>query len=654
MHIFLRDDVDVRPCRILTSRQVPVHMKVEADKLIKELLISGVIVKVDGPTDWISPGHFVPKPDGRVRLVTDYTRLNLMVKRPVHPFPSSIDLMKRVDPASKFFCKLDAVHGYFQIPLDEESSYLTTFLLPSGKYRYTCAPMGLCSSSDEFCCRTDEPFVGLPWLMKIVDDMLIQAPTMDILRERVRTVFEKCRGAGIRISNRKMEVGRKVKFAGFMVSSDGVIPDPKKVQAISGFPSPKNVTELKSFLGLVNQLGIFAPNLAHQAATLRGLLKKNVAWQWLQEHQAEFDKIKLAMCSDVLVKPFDPSLPTELLTDASRLHGIGYALIQRGSDGKVRLINCNSRSLTSAQRNYAVIELECMAISWAVEKCQYYLRGISDFTVVTDHRPLVGIFAKSLQDLDNKRLTRYREKLVDYSFKVTWCPGKDHLIADALSRAPVWPGEPEPEEIILRAVSVDPALTFMFEAAREDQHYQELVFALKAGMKPSSVFLSPYVGVWESLSILTKEKEASLVVFDGFRIVVPQSIRGEILRRLHAPHQGMTKTYENARQLYYWAGMKNDIRIKTEQCELCQKYIKSQQRETLKQTAAEFPMHMVGTDLFYTHGQHWLLMVDRFSGYPFAERLTDLSTVGVTTILMSWFHDWGLPQYIRSDGGPQF
>ena len=149
------------------------------------------------------------------------------------------------------------------------------------------------------------------------------------------------------------------------------------------------------------------------------------------------------MLSTKVVQPFNPSWATVVFTDASRLNGIGFALVQydpRRTDGKRQfaLVQCGSSSLTSAQGNYATIELECLAIQYALSKSEFYLRGLPTFTVWTDHRPLVGIFNKALHTLNNQRLIRIREKLLDFSFTVTWVPGKTHYIADALSRYPVF------------------------------------------------------------------------------------------------------------------------------------------------------------------------------------------------------------------------
>ena len=184
MHIHLRDDLPVTPMRITTTSATPVHHREAASQLIEKLINEGIIAPVHEPTDWISRGAFVPKPNKGVRLVTDFRHLNKFVKRPVHPFPSAGDIMQNLQPSSTVFCKMDATQGYFQIPLDEESSRLTTFLLPSGRYRYLRAPMGLNASSDEWCFSSDALTMDLPWAQKIVDDILIEAPSHKVLFHR--------------------------------------------------------------------------------------------------------------------------------------------------------------------------------------------------------------------------------------------------------------------------------------------------------------------------------------------------------------------------------------------------------------------------------------------------------------------------------------
>ena len=150
------------PYRISTSRQVPLRFQRAAEKTVDDLVRLKVIVEEKNPQDWCALGFFVPKPYGEdVRMVMDYSKINKSVKRPVHPFPSVADIISSIPAGTKFFAKMDAIHGYFQLALDEESSKLTTLLLPTGRYRYLRATMGISSSSDEWCRHSDRAIQGM-------------------------------------------------------------------------------------------------------------------------------------------------------------------------------------------------------------------------------------------------------------------------------------------------------------------------------------------------------------------------------------------------------------------------------------------------------------------------------------------------------------
>ena len=184
VHIHLKENTV--PFRISVARQIPLRFQEPAEKSIRQLLDAKIITRCDTRTEWCSPGFFVLKGDGKsVRLVTDYTKLNSFVERPVHPFPSVIDILQAIPASANFFAKFDAVNGYFQIPLDEPSSRLTTFLLPSGRYRYLRIPQGLNASSDEWCRLSLAVEEGLTWARKIVGDVLIWANDVPSLRARI-------------------------------------------------------------------------------------------------------------------------------------------------------------------------------------------------------------------------------------------------------------------------------------------------------------------------------------------------------------------------------------------------------------------------------------------------------------------------------------
>ena len=367
--------------------------------------------------------------------ITDLSRLNQYIIHPVHPFPSAATILSNIPNKSRYFASLDAISSYHQVPLDEESSYLTTFLLPCGRYRYLHAPMGLCSSSDEWCWRSDITIEDVPRVHKLVDNYLITRETIKEITERIHQILHKCHKQNLIISRKKFTVGTKIKFAGFKLSQDGVQPYETKTEAIAKFPTPKNTTRIQSFLGLVNQLSHFIPNLVSISDPLRHLLKKNTAFIWLKKHEESFKKIKDTLTTKISLQHFDLSKPTYLIADASKLNGLGFLLVQsnkRPSQPEA-IIQCGSRALSTHECNYAIIELECMAIIWAITKCEFFLKGCPRFTVITDHRPLLGIFSKPLADISNPRLVWKREKVMAYNFQITWLNSKSNVMADALS-----------------------------------------------------------------------------------------------------------------------------------------------------------------------------------------------------------------------------
>jgi len=198
-------------------------------------------------------------------------------------------------------------------------------------------------------------------------------------------------------------------------------------------------------MGLVNQLADFSPDIAAAAQPLRPLMSPKRSFTWTPDHDKAFACVKEALLSPPVLAPFDPALPVVLQTDASRLYGIGFALLQDHGQGRMRLVQCGSRFLTDTETRYATIELELLAVAWAMAKCRLYLFGLPNFTLITDHRPLIPILnSYSLDAVENPRLQRLKEKVSPYIFTAVWRAGKQLCIPDALSRAPV--SRPTPED----------------------------------------------------------------------------------------------------------------------------------------------------------------------------------------------------------------
>ena len=177
-------------------------------------------------------------------------------------------------------------------------------------------------------------------------------------------------------------------------------------------------------------MGHFVPDLAHSTDTLKQLLRKNVARQRLPDQEIAFKATNDILKAKLVLRPFNPNYNTDLITDASRV-GLGFALLHVNPlTGYRHLIQCSSRSLSGPETRYAVFELEGLAILYVIMKCKHYLLRMDHFTVVTNHKPLKGVFAKELPEIENTRLCRYRERLTGYNFELSWWEGKTNLIPD--------------------------------------------------------------------------------------------------------------------------------------------------------------------------------------------------------------------------------
>ena len=293
------------------------------------------------------------------------------------------------------------------------------------------------------------------------------------------------------------------------------------------------------------------------------------------------------------------------------------------------------------------IELECLAGHFAVDNCSFYLKGAPSFNVMTDHKPLEGIFRKDLFDIGNPRIQRIREKLLEYCFNATWVPVKSHLIADALSRAPLFAPE-EIEDIAIDTAHVCLAKTssgqldMIFDAI--DADYVKLRSDVKSGTL-ESVYAKQLKLVMSQLSV-----DEDLVYLDGSHIVLPVQAAKKILPLLHVSHIGMNKNYELSRSMYFWPRMFNDIKQMVSQCRPCNIHCPSQPKNP---RISQPPSSYLGP-LFEFRGKHHLVYVDQWSGFLMFTQPSSLTALEIVGHLKNWFNLLCWPQSIRSDGGPQF
>ena len=349
--IQLMDGAD--PFTLYAARRVPIPLEKAVETELRAMETSGVIRKVDEPTDWVSPMVVVPKRQGKVRICTDFTKLNQAVRREVHPM-ATVDHSLGKLSEGRVFSKLDANSGFFQVPLSPESPLLTTFLTPSGRYCYRRLPKGLCSAPEVFAKEVTRVLEGCTGVVVHMDDVMVYGKDTDTHNRNLQAVLQRLKEAGMTLNGAKCEFGKKrIKFLGRIIDAEGIHPDREAVEGIASLDPPTHIKGLQRFLGAVNQYGTFSPNLAGLSHPLRALLKEGVCWRWEDVQQKAFDAIKAEILSPRVLAQFNVEWPTILTTDASG-HGLGAILTQIQPDGSGRLIAAASRSLSEAEtRDFA-------------------------------------------------------------------------------------------------------------------------------------------------------------------------------------------------------------------------------------------------------------------------------------------------------------
>ena len=509
----------------------------------------------------------------------------------------------------------------------------------------------------------DEAFAGLSGYRRVVDDVVIFDSDETNHAAHVRQFLQRCAERMITINKEKFEYNKPlVTFAGFQLSKDGYCIDTTITDAITHFPTPANRTDLRGFFGLTNQLTASTDSIATLLGPLRPLLSTKNEFLWSEVHDQAFQKAKQFLASAPTLAYFDPAKPTRLCTDASR-HGLGFVLQQRHQD-KWALVQAGSRFLSDAESRYAIIELEMLAVSWAILKCRVFLAGLPHFAVVTDHHPLVPILNNHrLEEIENPQLQRLKTKVMGYAFTAEWLKGEQNNAPDALSRSPV--SNPKPEELLAEGL-MSPAevraliyngqhdnlrLTDLRQIAEQDDEYQQLKHYIEVGFPQQRNQLpTKCQRYWDIRRQLTIDN--GLIVY-GCRLLIPVKLRQSVLHQLHAAHQGTTRTKSRARLVIYWPGMDNDIDNTILACKSCQDYLPSHPPEPMitKQRPSR-PFQEIAAD-FCSHGGHqFLITVDCCTDWPHMGK--DTTAIRLNNVLLGVFSRYGIPDIIWSDQGPQF
>ena len=537
---------NVTPYALFTPRTIPLPLLDKVEEELTKMESQGVISKVNQPTLWFAGMVAVPKKSGAIRICVDLKRLNQCVMREVHPLPKVDNTLAKLSGA-RFFSKLDANSGFWQIPLSQKSRLLTTFITPFGRFCFNKLPFGISSAPEHFQKRMSNILKGISGVVCQMDDVLVFGSTREEHDARLIDVLNRIAQAGVTLNRDKCSFGQeKITFLGHVIDKTGISPDPGKVCAILQMKEPTSITEVRHFMGMVNQLDKFSPRLATISQPLRTLLSKQAVWTWGQSQATAFEAVKDELTKSPVLALYDPKTPTKVSADASS-YGLGAVLLQKHPEGW-RPVAFASRSMSEVEQRYAQIEKEALACTWATEKFADYLIGMN-FMVETDHKPLIPLLStKQLNSLP-PRVLRFRLQMDRFDFNISHVPGKHLCTADTLSRSPVSKAGPnsvafenEVESFVEAVVTTFPASNKGLQAYRNAQTEDPVCSALKSYClegwpikKELTAELRPYWNIKSELSV------GDNLLLRNCRIVVPKLLQKATVDKIHLGHLGIQK-----------------------------------------------------------------------------------------------------------------
>ena len=646
------------PTKYCKARPVPYAMKDKVSREIDRLLQERIIEPVSH-SKWAAPVVPVLKQDGSLRLCGDYKlTCNKAAKLDCYPIPKIQDLLCGL-ANKRVFSKLDMSQAYAQLELDKESKTLTTINSHRGLFQYNRLAFGISSAPGIFQRAMENLFKDLPNVICYLDDILLVSDDHNEHEVLLNKVFKRLQDTGIKLRADKCAIGvSEIVYLGFKITKDGLLPTSTKVAAIRNAPRPTNVSQLRSYLGLLNFYRRFLPKAATVLESLNKLLKADSVWNWGKAQEDAFNMSKDLLVKSQALVHFDPTKPIVVAADSSS-YGIGAVLYHK-VDGIERPVCFISRTLSETERRYAQVEKEALAMVYAIKEFHYYLWG-QTFDMITDHRPLLGIFSptKPIPPLASGRIQRWALILQAYSFNLIHRSGKLLCTADALSRLPyneTCENTPIPADWTLLVNFLE--WTPITSANIRDETRKDLllskVFKYTEIGWPTSLEgnpdFSPYARRRDELSI-----QDGCILW-GKRVIIPTKLRNGVLKELHANHSGASRMKELASSYLWWPNLDKDLENVSSSCETCLENRPMPHRAELHPWEwPESPWHRIHVDYAGpVDGKYFLIIVDAHSKWVEIFKTKGTSSEDTIRCLQHAFSMFGLPVSIVSDNGPCF
>ena len=687
------DTSNHKPCKARVRPVMPGSPKaVQGEKAWREMDRLGIIRKCDPakPILWSSALHLQPKADGTIRCCGDFRALNHLTELDVFPLPNIRNFSGLLKDA-KVFSKVDLVKAYFQLEISEDSKAKTTTVTPWGCWEYNRLPMGLKNSAASFQRLMMHVLDGVPNIFVYLDDILVYTKDEMTHQQVIRDLLSRLDKAGLAISLKKCLFSRReLDFLGYRVSPHGLTPLPRKIEAITSFPTPKKPKQLLGFLGAANYYRRCFPKLngvtaatilqpLYDAATTKQPTKKFTQIWEEKGLQKNFDQAKeLISLACTLTIP-DPAAPLSLSCDSSG--GSIGGVLEQFTDGLWRPLGFFSRHLKPNQKKWSCFRRELFAMQQSVRHFNVDIAG-RHFTIWSDHRPIIEAFKNPNAQCHDNVAYNHLMEVSQFTADVRYLPGRQNCIADLMSR----PSQEvmgtnhkvqvQDEEELVGAVSAHDVAAVTRRAAQQPLQPAEVVnletvdhlalaqaqqdcpdvVAHRAGQHPRSVNMADVE--------FTPGNTLFCEISTGkSRPFIPKTWRGKITPIFHMlNHPGPKATLKKVESRYYWPSMAQDVTNFVKSCHNCQAVKASKtivppmsNRPILAQRFQEVQIDIVGPLVASEGFKYLLTVVDRCSRYFDAIPMTEATSANCArAFIRHWVRHFGLPTHAQSDCGSAF
>ena len=645
---------------------VPNKCSFEEMKIIDDEITKLEKAKIIRPSfsPWSSRTVLVQKKDGSPRLCIDYRPLNKVTIRDTYALPNT-DICIKALAGNKYFTSLDMASAFHQIPIKESDIQKTAFISPSGKfYEYVKLPYGMSNSSSSYQRAIDITLSGLKYshLVCFIDDILVFARNFQEHQQRLEVVFKRLSDAGFTLKASKCNFAmNSVVFLGIKVSESGIQPSARLLNSIKNYPIPKDVTAIKSFLGLSGFFRKFIAKFSQISEPLTMLTRKNNEFYWSEAQQKAFELLKEKLISKPILAFFHTELPTELHTDAS-LTGLAGSLLQRHEKG-LKVVGYFSRLLRGSEKNYAIYDLEILAIVESMKFFRDMISGIK-FKLLTDN--LAASYVMNKKDLTG-RLARAQMAMICYDFEIIHKKSEQNKIADCLSRYPVnWPLVKDSKQVSILSLNEILSLNKIRYEQSKDEFCKTVMLKLKERQinKRLNNFIIKDDILYKKIYINSDNNINSKLQTEI--IVIPKSLRMKVLYDNHdslfGAHLGRNKTSARIKSKFWFPKMTKFINNYIKSCLKCQrkKVLRMKPAGKLIPIIYSEPFEMVGID-FYSPGikakgyEYIIVLTCGFSKYAIAKPLRKADAKSTAKFL---FYDvictYGTPKKLLSDRAQTF